>query len=150
MGLLYKKEVHNRESFMVIEYKNIGSYPGKVRAHFQNLEGSDLVTDYADVIVADGFSGNLLLKCAESVGKAAMRIAEKYGADSPVVQAICRELWETFDFNSRGAATFLGTRKTVAKMHGAANADTAAASIAQILRLEDSRFSQKMAEEFSK
>ena len=115
-----------------------------------NVEGSDLVTDYADVIVADGFSGNLLLKCAESVGKAAMRIAEKYGADSPVVQAICRELWETFDFNSRGAATFLGTRKTVAKMHGAANADTAAASIAQILRLEDSRFSQKMAEEFSK
>ena len=37
-----------------------------------NVEGSDMVTDYADVIVTDGFSGNLLLKCAESVGKAAM------------------------------------------------------------------------------
>jgi len=109
-----------------------------------------LVSDYADVIVADGFSGNLLLKCAESVGKAAIRIAEKYGKDSPIVQAICQELWETFDFNSRGGATFLGPRKTVVKMHGAANADTAAASIAQILRLEKSHFSKKMAEEFSK
>ena len=115
-----------------------------------NVEGSDLVSDYADVIVADGFSGNLLLKCAESVGKAAIRIAEKYGKDSPIVQAICQELWETFDFNSRGGATFLGPRKTVVKMHGAANADTAAASIAQILRLEKSHFSKKMAEEFSK
>ena len=37
-----------------------------------NVEGSDLVSGYADVIVTDGFSGNLLLKCAESVGKAAI------------------------------------------------------------------------------
>lgn len=115
-----------------------------------NVEGSDLVSDYADVIVTDGFSGNLLLKCAESVGKAALRIAQKHGADSALVQTICQELWKTFDFNSQGAATFLGPRKTVVKMHGAANVDTAAASIAQILRLEKSCFSQKMAEEFSK
>lgn len=111
-----------------------------------NVEGGDLVTGYADVIVTDGFSGNLLLKCAESVGKAAMQIAKRCGGDAAVVDQICQALFETFDFNSRGAATFLGTKKTVVKMHGAANADTVAASIAQILRLENSRFSQAMAE----
>ena len=115
-----------------------------------NVEGSDLVSNYADVIVTDGFSGNLLLKCAESVGKAAMQIAEKCGAGEAVVEKIRQALYETFDFNSRGAATFLGTKKTVVKMHGNANTDTVVASIAQVLRLEQARFSQAMAEEFKK
>ena len=114
-----------------------------------NVEGSDLVSNYADVIVTDGFSGNLLLKCAESVGKAAMEIARKCGAGEPVVEKIRQSLFETFDFNSRGAATFLGTKKTVVKMHGNANADTVVASIAQILRLEKAGFSRAMAEEFT-
>lgn len=114
-----------------------------------NVEGSDMVSDYCDVLVADGFSGNLLLKCAESVGKAAMAIVRKY-ADGPMADKLCQVLFETFDFNSRGAATFLGPKKTVAKMHGNANADTATASIAQILRLEKARFSQAMAEEMAK
>lgn len=115
-----------------------------------NVEGSDLVTDYADVIVTDGFSGNLLLKCAESVGKAAMQIVKAYGGDSDMAQKIRQALFETFDFNSRGAATFLGPKKTVVKMHGAANADTAKASIQQILRLEKAQFSQAMAQELTK
>jgi len=117
-----------------------------------NVEGSDLVTGYADVIITDGFSGNLLLKCAESVGKAAMQIVEKHGAggDPAVIAKIKQALFETFDFNSRGAATFLGPRKTVVKMHGSANADTAVASIEQILRLEKAQFSQAMAQEMTK
>lgn len=115
-----------------------------------NVEGSDLVSNYADVIVADGYSGNLLLKCAESVGKAAIEIAKKCGADEPVVNKITQRLFETFDFNAQGAATFLGTKKTIVKMHGIANADTVVASISQILRLEKASFSQAMAEELSK
>lgn len=115
-----------------------------------NLEGSDLVSGYADVVVADGFSGNLLLKCAESVGKAAMQIVETYGGDLPAANKIRQVLFETFDFNSQGAATFLGPKKTVVKMHGAANTDTALASIEQILRLEKAQFSQAMAQELAK
>ena len=115
-----------------------------------NVEGSDLVSNYVDVIVTDGFSGNLLLKCAESVGKAAMEIAQRCGAGEPVVEKIRQAIFETFDFNSQGAATFLGPKKTVVKMHGSANSDTVVASIAQILRLEKANFSQSMAEEFKK
>ena len=117
-----------------------------------NVEGSDMVTDYADVIVADGFSGNLLLKCAEAVGKKAMALVDQAGAgaDSAVLERIKTAIFETFDFNSRGAATFLGPRKTVVKMHGSANADTAVASVEQILRLEKARFSQAMAEMMTK
>lgn len=112
-----------------------------------NVEGSDLVSGYADVIVTDGFSGNLLLKNAEAVGKAAMKIVEEYGmdADPAVIARIKDKLFESFDFNSQGAATLLGPKKTVVKMHGSANEDTALASIEQILRLEKAQFSQAMA-----
>ncbi len=111
-----------------------------------NVEGSDLVSGYADVIVADGFSGNVLLKCAEAVGKTAARIVESFSgeADPQLIDRICRKLLAAFDFNSQGAATFLGPKKTVVKMHGSANADTVVASIEQILRLEKAQFSQAM------
>ncbi len=115
-----------------------------------NVEGSDLVTDYADVVVTDGFSGNLLLKCVESVGQVAMAIAKACGAGDPMAEKIHQAIFERFDLNSRGAATFLGPKKIVVKMHGCATADTATASIAQILRLEKAHFSQFMAEELSK
>lgn len=115
-----------------------------------NVEGSDLVSDYVDVVVTDGFSGNLLLKCAESVGKAAAKIVERYGKGVPEMEKCRQVLLETFDFNSRGAATFLGPKKTVVKMHGQANADTVVASIKQVLRLEKTGFTQAVAEELNK
>ena len=115
-----------------------------------NVEGSDLVSDYVDVIVTDGFSGNLLLKCAESVGKAAARIVERLGAGTEEAEKCRRAILETFDFNSQGAATFLGPKKTVVKMHGQANADTVVASIKQVLRLEKAGFTQAVAAQLGK
>ncbi len=111
-----------------------------------NLEGSDLVSGYADVIVTDGFSGNLLLKNAEAVGKAALAIVETLGDDSLIIQQIKEKLWNTFDFNSRGAATFLGTKKPVVKMHGSANENTVVSTVEQILRLQQAGFSETMAQ----
>ena len=115
-----------------------------------NLEGSDMVSGYADVIVTDGFSGNLLLKATEAVGKKAMEIVKSLGTENPeMVEKINKKLFETFDFNSQGAATFLGTKKIVVKMHGAANIDTTISSIMQILRLEKANFSKEMANALS-
>ena len=116
-----------------------------------NIEGSDLVSGYADVIVTDGFSGNILLKNTEAVGKKALEIVETFASDSPMlIQKIKAELLNKFDFNSRGAATFLGTKKTVVKMHGCANEDTVLASIEQILRLNKANFSDEMSNIFAK
>lgn len=115
-----------------------------------NLEGSDMVSGYADVIVTDGFSGNILLKVTEAVGKKALAIVEKIGCDDPaMVEKIKAALLETFDFNSRGAATFLGTKKIVVKMHGCATEDTTVASIEQILRLHKANFSAEMSKVLS-
>lgn len=112
-----------------------------------NLEGSDVVSGYADVIVTDGFSGNVLLKNTEAVGKKAMEIVEAFGDENrELVDRIKYELMLRFDFNSRGAATFLGTKKTVVKMHGCATEETTLASIDQILRLSENDFSARLSE----
>lgn len=117
-----------------------------------NLEGSDLVSGYADVVVTDGFAGNILLKSTEAAGKAAMAIVQQVGrdADPELMARIQQALWKTFDFNSQGAATFLGTRKTVVKMHGCANEDTTVSSIEQILSLENAGFTAAMAAAMNK
>jgi len=116
-----------------------------------NLEGSDLVSGYADVVVTDGFSGNILLKNTEAVGRKVLEIVEDLAADSPqLLQKIKAEILNKFDFNSRGAATFLGTKKTVVKMHGCANEDTTLASIEQIIRLTRANFSEELSEVFAK
>ena len=115
-----------------------------------NLEGSDMVSGYADVIVTDGFSGNILLKNTEAVGKKALEIVESVGCDSPeLIERIKTAILESFDFNSRGAATFLGTKKIVVKMHGCATEDTVVTSIEQILRLEKADFSAEMSRLFA-
>lgn len=142
---------------------NVGREPGKgtdlTREAFEkisalpirfvgNLEGSDLVSGYADVIVSDGFSGNILLKSTEAAGKAAMEIVRSLAqqADPALAQQLVHAIWRKFDFNSQGAATFLGTRKIVVKMHGCANEDTTVSSIRQILSLQSAGFIAAMKE----
>ena len=138
---------------------NVGTEPGKgnalTREAYQlleqlpinfvgNLEGGDTVTGKADVIVCDGFCGNVLLKNTEAAGKAALAIMEKVGAamEPAVLEAVRSAVLKALDFNNQGAAVFLGTRKTVVKMHGCATAATTVASIRQILRMEAANFSQ--------
>lgn len=114
-----------------------------------NMEGSDLVTGYADVVVSDGFSGNIILKCAEASGLVAKGIVEEMArrenrSDDPLIKSIINYINDTFNYNARGGATFLGTKKTIIKMHGCAVEDTVVSCIEQLLRLENAGFREKI------
>lgn len=115
-----------------------------------NVEGSDLNADIADVIIADGFSGNIMLKCAEATGICAIDIADdtftRHTDCDLVANAVHTALNDVFDFNRRGGATFLGTSKTVIKMHGCATEETVVACCGQALRLENAGFREKIAQ----
>ena len=141
---------------------NVGREPGKGTALHQeayeklaalpirfvgNVEGSDLVSGYADVVVSDGFSGNILLKSTEAAGKLAIDIARQVGMDTDpaLTEKIAQAIWRKLEFNSQGAATFLGTKKIVVKMHGCANKDTTVSSIRHIIRLQETGFLSAMA-----
>lgn len=107
-----------------------------------NIEGNDILLGKADVLVCDGFAGNIVLKNTESAGKVAAVMGKRIlkSIDASVAEKLCNELTHAFDFNSRGGATFLGTKKTVVKMHGAANSSTAVSCIEQVMRLSESGF----------
>ena len=54
-----------------------------------NIEGHDIFADKADVVVCDGFVGNVLLKYTEGLAEAAARfLAKTLGPDSKAVQQI--------------------------------------------------------------
>ena len=112
------------------------------------IEGSDLTPGLVDVIVADGFAGNILLKSVESAGQTAKKMIEELSLtdkeNAAIYDKINKKLSEVFDLNTRGGATFLGTQKSVIKMHGCAEIETPSACIDQLVRLDKAGFSKKV------
>ena len=111
-----------------------------------NIEGCDVVNSEADVIVADGFTGNIILKNTESAGLAALSIVDELAPDLPGWKEVHDAIYKMFAFNDRGGAVFLGTNKTVVKMHGCANEYTAYACVNLLMKLERGDFSKRVAE----
>jgi glycerol-3-phosphate acyltransferase PlsX len=75
-----------------------------------NIEGRDILTDKADVMVCEGFTGNILLKFAESL----------YGISHR--KQINSEYFERFNFENYGGTPILGVAKPVVIGHGISKA----------------------------
>lgn len=71
-----------------------------------NVEGRDIFLDKADVIVCEGFTGNIMLKMAESIHDMAKR------------RNIKDEYFDRFDFEQYGGVPVLGVNKPVIIGHG--------------------------------
>lgn len=71
-----------------------------------NIEGRDLLLDKADVMVCDGFTGNVILKLAESLFEITHR------------KQIHHEYFERFNFENYGGTPVLGISKPVIIGHG--------------------------------
>jgi len=71
-----------------------------------NVEGRDLLLDKADVMVCDGFTGNVILKLAESL----FEVTHK--------KQIHHEYFERFNFENYGGTPVLGISKPVIIGHG--------------------------------
>ena len=84
-----------------------------------NIEGNDVFLVKADVVLCDGFSGNIILKCAEAVGMIAATIAKNNKHDETY-----KTLESLFSYTSSGGALILGANKIIYKAHGSAKAET--------------------------
>jgi phosphate acyltransferase len=74
-----------------------------------NVEGRDILLDKADVTVCEGFTGNVVLKMAESI----YEITHK--------KKIQHEYFDLFDFENYGGTPVLGVSKPVVIGHGIAH-----------------------------
>ncbi len=115
-----------------------------------NLEGSDLLLDKADVIACDGFSGNLLLKNTEATALICEKIVRTVGKDDPKALQAADFIHANFAYNELGGAFLLGTKKTVVKAHGAANASSIRSIVSDILDVDKGNIVMKMQEEILK
>jgi glycerol-3-phosphate acyltransferase PlsX len=75
-----------------------------------NVEGRDLFNDAADVIVCDGFVGNVMLKLSETF----YTLVSKRGASNP--------FFDMFNYESVGGSPILGVNAPVIIGHGSSNA----------------------------
>jgi phosphate acyltransferase len=130
LGSIYVEDVWQRPSPRV-GLLNIGEEPEKgdeltVEAHrllrasglnfVGNIEGRDVIRGICDVLVADGFVGNVLLKFYESImgfmhGMLTTELAEQPGAD-------LNELFRVFDYTEYGGAPLLGVNGVTIICHG--------------------------------
>lgn len=105
-----------------------------------NIEAKSVLDGEVDVVVCDGFSGNVLLKSIEGTAKF---VAEMYtkllmknlpqDADAGFVKKSLAQLTQSIDFTSAGGAFLLGTKKLVIKAHGAANEQTICGCVKQAI-----------------
>ena len=102
-----------------------------------NIEPDDLFMGDADVVVCDGFVGNMILKNSEAMGRYVFdlcRQVSEHLIDKETHDKLSY-LRRMFAFNEYGAAIVLGVNGTVLKAHGKANRRTIDSCIKQGLLL---------------
>lgn len=110
-----------------------------------NCEARDLLSGDYDVVVSDGFNGNIALKSAEGTAGAIFSILkdgiEKGGIKAKLgyllLKPVLRSLKRKVDYNQQGGAVFLGCNKVVVKAHGSSKAKAISASILMAKRLAE-------------
>ncbi len=102
-----------------------------------NIEGRDILMDKSDVMVCDGFTGNVILKMAESLHDIAKR------------RNIQDEHFERFNFESYGGVPVLGVAKPVIIGHGISGSKAFMNMIKIAARMIETDLSQKIKDSFS-
>ncbi len=128
VGLLNNGAEETKGNEVQIEaYKKLSANP---ELNFVgNIEGNRVMHDACDVLVADGFSGNILLKTMEGMGKLMLKTLRNlfttnvktklaYGLVKPHL----KDVKKNFDAGEFGGAPILGISKPVIKAHGSSDA----------------------------
>lgn len=103
-----------------------------------NVEGRDFPMGACDILVCDGFMGNIVLKLCEGFGqfmKAQLNGIFKSGvvsrASALLVLPQINKLRDTMDYHRYGGAPFLGISRPVIKAHGSSKANSIKCCVAQ-------------------
>lgn len=122
-----------------------------------NVEGRDAFSGKLDILIADGYTGNVFLKTVEGIGKLVKRtlsesikknIFTTIGA-IPALPAI-NSLKKAMDYKEYGGALFLGVKKPVVKAHGSSDSKVFEFTIKQAEQFVKNKAVEKMIEEFEK
>lgn len=118
-------------------YEKMGEAAGQNYAFFGNIEGRDLFHSDIDVVVCDGFSGNVLLKTAEGLGLFLIEHLDQ-SIKHQISPDKMSELQRLFDYIEHPGGYICGIKGNVVKCHGAATPPALANSILYAVKLAES------------
>ena len=121
-----------------------------------NAEGNQIFDGSIDVMVCDGFMGNILLKTSEGVADAIGKIIKKQIKKSPLAIAgsvLMRKVFKTLkkqvSYDEYGGAPLLGVNGCVIISHGKSNSKAIKNAIFQAIKFANSNINKVIEEELS-
>ncbi|MGD6942207.1 phosphate acyltransferase PlsX [Cytobacillus gottheilii] len=103
-----------------------------------NVEARDLLDGAADVVVTDGFTGNMVLKTIEGTALSVFKMLKttltssfKSKMAAALIMPDLRELKSKMDYAEYGGAALFGLKAPVIKAHGSSNADALFSAVRQ-------------------
>lgn len=143
MGSIYMEKVIGRKS-PIVGLANIGAEETKgttvVKAAYElleksnlrfagNVEARDIPSGAVDVIVCDGFTGNIILKLTEGMAISMLKFMKhkftegtKAKMGALLLQGKFKGLKSEMDYSEYGGAPILGVKGPIVKMHGSSDA----------------------------
>lgn len=116
-----KGDTLSKEAYNILKDSNIN--------FIGNIEAREIPAGVADVIVCDGFVGNVILKLCEGVIKSFSNIIKKeitsnfiYSLGGVLSKGAFKNVKKRFDYAEVGGAPFLGIKGLVVKAHGSSEA----------------------------
>lgn len=116
-----------------------------------NIEARDIVSGDYDVVVADGFDGNIALKTLEGTAKfvvknlkAELMSSFKSKIGALLLKKNLKNLKNKMDYAKFGGAPFLGVNKIVIKSHGDSKAETICICVGQVIKMHNKGIIEKI------
>jgi glycerol-3-phosphate acyltransferase PlsX len=118
-----------------------------------NVEGNRVMQNTCDVLVADGFSGNILLKTMEGMGKLMLKTLKNlFSANMKTMMAYglvkndLKDVKKNLDASEFGGAPILGVRAPVIKAHGSSDAKAFKNAIRQAIAFSEADLTEDLTE----
>jgi len=122
-----------------------------------NMESRDLLSGSYDLVVCDGFAGNVLIKSTEGTALELMKKLKKdiyakgiYKLGALLMKNVFKQEKEFFDYQNYGGSVLLGCEKLVVKGHGSSGPKAVAKCIEQAHRMAESGMNDRIAESIAK
>ncbi len=113
------------------------------------IEGRDIHNGSADVVVCDGFVGNILLKFAETIPDMLKNCCADENLEVDAVRSLYDRLIRTFDYQEFGGVPLLGVNGVSIICHGDSSAKAITNAVGEAIKMAKLQVNDKIAEQLS-
>jgi phosphate acyltransferase len=121
------------------------------------VEGTEIFSGRVDVVVTDGFVGNIVLKTCEGLGKTILQILKRELTATPMrkigatmAKGGFKKLKAKMDPEAHGGAHIVGLNGTVVKVHGSAGERVVANAIRQIAAAATEHLNERIQQDITR